>query len=198
MTKSTASKPPEPPEPPEPSETPPPPPANAGELAQRMSEEVVRLGIELGEVELLITQATLEASRHETRRATASDKLTAMLQAAAAGGAPPPDTAELNTQLVLLTKRAALMDSQVDVLEGKKRALVRFRDGLSRLCGDARRDATGVRAGPGQGHRREAPRRRRRTRSARCRRPSPGCCSPPRRTCAARSPGRCTTDRPRA
>jgi two-component system sensor histidine kinase DegS len=128
MTKSTASK---PTEPPEPSEAPPPPPANAGELAQRMSEEVVRLGIELGEVELLITQAKLEASRHEARRATASDKLTAMLQAAAAGVDPPPDTAELNTQLVLLTKRAALMDSQVDVLEGKKRALVRFHDGLS-------------------------------------------------------------------
>ena len=32
---------------------------------------------------------------------------------------------------MLLTKRAALMESQVDVLEGKKRALVRFRDGLT-------------------------------------------------------------------
>ncbi len=32
---------------------------------------------------------------------------------------------------MLLTKRAALMDSQVDVLEGKQRALARFRDGLA-------------------------------------------------------------------
>jgi hypothetical protein len=32
---------------------------------------------------------------------------------------------------LLLTKRAALMESQVDVLEGKQRALARFRDGLA-------------------------------------------------------------------
>ena len=108
--------------------------ASVGELAERMSEEAVRLDIELGEVDLLITQAKMEASRHETRRATASDKLAAVIQAAASSGGPPPDTAELNTQLVLLTKRSALMESQVDVLEGKRRALARFRDGLTRYA----------------------------------------------------------------
>jgi two-component system sensor histidine kinase DegS len=129
MAKQTASKPTEPPEPPEPPEAT--LPATIAELAERMQEEVVRLGIELGEVELLITQAKTEAARHETRRASASDKVAAMIQLAASNGEPAPDTADLNTQLVLLTKRAALMDSQVDVLEGKQRALARFRDGLA-------------------------------------------------------------------
>jgi two-component system sensor histidine kinase DegS len=100
------------------------------ELAERMSEEVVRLDKELGEVELLISQARTEATRHEARRVAAVDKLTAVLTAAAARAEGPPDTAELNAQVVLMTKRAALMESQVDVLEGKQRALKRFRDAL--------------------------------------------------------------------
>jgi two-component system sensor histidine kinase DegS len=123
MTKPATSKSTEPPGAPAPSSVP--------ELAQQMSDEAVRVGIELGEVELLIAQARTEASRHEARRATASDKLVAMVAAAATSGGPPTDSAELNAQLVLLTKRAALMESQVDVLEGKQRALARFRDGLA-------------------------------------------------------------------
>ncbi|MDO8485849.1 MAG: hypothetical protein Q7S35_12985, partial [Candidatus Limnocylindrales bacterium] len=106
-------------------------PASLSELSARMSEETVRLDKELGEVELLISQARTEATRHETRRAAATDKLAATLAAASARGEPPPDTAELNSQLVLLTNRAALMESQVDVLEGKQRALRRFRDALA-------------------------------------------------------------------
>ncbi len=105
-------------------------PAGSSELAARMAEEAVRLGIELGEVELLIAQARTEATRHETRRTTATEKLAALLAAASARG-EPADTAELNSQLVLLTKRAALMESQVDVLEGKQRALTRFSDSLT-------------------------------------------------------------------
>ena len=106
-------------------------PARLSELAARMSEEAVRLGIELGEVELLVTQARTEATRHEARRAAAADKLTATLAAASARGEQAPDTVELNAQLILLTRRAALMDTQVDVLEGKQRALTRFRDALA-------------------------------------------------------------------
>ncbi|MBI3749165.1 MAG: hypothetical protein HY262_10025 [Chloroflexi bacterium] len=129
MSKSTASKPAKPPEAPEsPDST---PPSSAAELAERMQDEVARLGRELEEVELLITQARTEAARHEARRASASDKLATMLHLAASNGEPVPDTAEQNAQVVLLTKRAALMESQVDVLDGKQRALARFRDGLS-------------------------------------------------------------------
>jgi two-component system sensor histidine kinase DegS len=126
MTKSASSKADEPPETTESQ-----PPASPAELAERMSQEAARLGIELGEVELLIAQAKAEASRHEARRATASEKLAALIQSAASSGGPPPDTAELSTQLLMLTKRSALMESQVDVLEGKQRALARFREAVA-------------------------------------------------------------------
>lgn len=109
-------------------------PASLSELSALMAEETVRLDKELGEVELLISQARAEAARHETRRVAAAEKLTVAM----AGGAPgeaAPDTAELNAQLVLQTKRAALMESQVDVLEGKQRALTRFRTALAGYAG---------------------------------------------------------------
>jgi two-component system sensor histidine kinase DegS len=107
-------------------------PATLSELSERMAEEAVRLDKELGEVELLIAQARAEATRHETRRAAAAEKVTA----ATAGppGEAAPDTVELNAQLVLQTKRAALMESQVEVLEGKQRALTRFRESLARYA----------------------------------------------------------------
>jgi two-component system sensor histidine kinase DegS len=105
-------------------------PASLSELSALMAEETARLDKELGEVELLISQARAEATRHETRRAAAAEKLAAVL-AAAPAGEPASDTVELNTQLVLQTRRAALMESQVDVLEGKQRALTRFRMALA-------------------------------------------------------------------
>jgi two-component system sensor histidine kinase DegS len=111
-------------------------PASVPELAARMAEETVRLDKELTEVELLIAQARTEATRHETRRAAAAEKLTAALVAATARGEPPADMTELNAQLVLLTKRAALMETQVDVLEGKQRALTRFRDAVAGYAGE--------------------------------------------------------------
>jgi hypothetical protein len=43
-------------------------------------------------------------------------------------GSPAEDVIASNVQLVGLTRRAAVMESQVDSLEGKRRALVRFRD----------------------------------------------------------------------
>ncbi len=106
-------------------------PTSVPELVERMSEEAIQIGVELDEVELLISQARTEAGRHEARRVSASEKLGTIVRAAASSGGPPPDTVDLYTQLVLLTKRAALMESQVDVLEGKHRALVRFRDALT-------------------------------------------------------------------
>jgi two-component system, NarL family, sensor histidine kinase DegS len=110
--------------------TEPPAPASLSEIAERMSEEAARLAKELEEVELLVSQAKTEANRHETRRVAAAEKLTATLAAASARG-EPAETVELNAQLVLMTKRAALMESQVDVLEGKRRALTRFRDSIA-------------------------------------------------------------------
>jgi two-component system sensor histidine kinase DegS len=109
------------------------PPATLPELAARMADELARLDVELGEVDLLVNQATTEAQRHEARRVAASDKL------ASAGTTPdgsaeavdPAVAADLTAQLVTLTKRAALMESQVEVLAGKRRALGRYRDALA-------------------------------------------------------------------
>ena len=116
-----------------PSPTPPGTPASLPELSGQMADELAQLDSELSEVELLVEQARTEAARHETRRVAAVEKLsTATAAATAAGGSLEPTVAaDLNTQLVLLTKRAALMESQVDILEGKRRALKRFRDALA-------------------------------------------------------------------
>ena len=173
----------------------PPPPASLPELVGRMAEERARLDAELDEVDLLITQAKTEATRHEGRRVATSDKLAAATATAEAAGTAlePSVAADLNTQLVLLTKRAALMESQVDVLEGKRRALGRYRDALVVYLEAL--ESFGDVAIPAA--RREGEPSRRSTRAA-SRRPSRGCSSAPRRTCVARSPGRCTTDRPRA
>jgi len=109
------------------------PPTSLPELTGRMADELTHLDTELGEVDLLIAQARTEATRHETRRVAAAEKITTAAAAATSAGTTidPGVAADLNTQLVLLTKRAALMESQVDVLEGKRRALGRYRDALA-------------------------------------------------------------------
>ena len=119
-----------------PAKTEPTAPSSHVELSRRMSEETGRLDKELREVELLIAQARTEATRHEGRRSAAAEKLAAALAAASARGEVALDTAELNAQLVVMTQRAALMESQVDVLEGKQRALTRFRDALATYAGE--------------------------------------------------------------
>ena len=102
------------------------PPADLGGFTTRLGDDLVALDAELHEVDMLIVQARTEAGRHEARRSTASDKLAAI---PADGDAK--ERLDLATGLVMLTKRAALMDSQVDVLEGKRRALGRYRDAVA-------------------------------------------------------------------
>jgi len=109
-----------------PATTPPTSPASLAELTARLAEEVARLDRELGEVDLLVTQAKAEATRHESRRSAASDKLTAMTK-----DAQTDEVTELSVQLVTLTKRAALMESQVEVLEGKRGAMARHRETMA-------------------------------------------------------------------
>ena len=103
-----------------------PPVTSLDALSRRLADDLATLDTELTEVDLLVTQARTEAGRHETRRAAAADKLAAL--PADADGA---ERLELTTSLVGLTRRAALMESQVDVLEGKRRALGRYREALS-------------------------------------------------------------------
>jgi two-component system sensor histidine kinase DegS len=95
----------------------------ADDLVQRLEADAAGLERELAEIDLLISQARNEAGRHEARRATAAEKLAGLAATAGAG-----DPAGLANQVVTLTRRAALMEAQVDVLDSKRRALVRLRD----------------------------------------------------------------------
>jgi two-component system sensor histidine kinase DegS len=102
-------------------------PTGAEAFAGRLVDDLLALDKELGEVDLLITQARSEAARHESRRATSADKLAALTKAAG----DPAERVELATDVVGLTKRASIMSTQVDVLEGKRRALARYRDAVA-------------------------------------------------------------------
>jgi two-component system sensor histidine kinase DegS len=99
-----------------------------GDLAGRLVKEIASLDGELTEIEMLVAQAQSEATRHEQRRVQTTEKL------ASATNLPAADVAALNTQLVSLTRRASVMESQVDVLEGKRKTLTRFRDSLMELA----------------------------------------------------------------
>jgi len=102
-------------------------PQDAGHLADRLTGEVAALDKELREIEMLVAQARTEAERHEARRSQVIEKIDQGVNL------PPDDLAALNTQLVTLTRRASVMESQVEVLEGKRRSLTRFRDRLAEL-----------------------------------------------------------------
>ncbi len=96
-------------------------------LAERARREAEALERELAEIEMLVQQATTEASRHEAKRAQLSEKLAAL---AANRSAEPAEIGALAAQAITLTKRAALMEAQVDVLAGKQKTLARYRDAL--------------------------------------------------------------------
>jgi len=107
-------------------------------LAETLDRELEGLARELTEIEMLVGQSRTEAGRHEQKRAQAAERLAGL-----GAGAPPADLAEANAQLVTLTRRAAVMEAQLDVLAGKQKTLERYRDGLARV-----REAVGA---PGAG-----------------------------------------------
>ena len=99
-----------------------------GDLAGRLASDIASIERELTEIAMLIAQASTEVTRHEQKRAAAADKL------ANATNLPPEDLSALNAQLLTLTRRTAVMETQVDVLEGKRKTLIRFRDTLQALA----------------------------------------------------------------
>jgi two-component system sensor histidine kinase DegS len=103
-------------------------------LADRFAAEIESLERELSEIELLITQARVEAQRHEQRRVAMAARAAAI---DLGGSIEAAELIDLNGQLVVLAKRAALMEAQVEVLEGKRKALVRFRDAVAGYAGSA-------------------------------------------------------------
>jgi signal transduction histidine kinase len=94
-------------------------------LAGQLIAETAALDAELAEIGLMIEHARAEATRHEANRAALADRLS---QRPSSASAEAVEVADLARQLVLLTKRSAVMEAQIDVLIGKQRALGRFRD----------------------------------------------------------------------
>ncbi len=106
------------------------PARSAADLSAALDREVEGLERELSEIELLVAQARSESGRHEQKRAHLAEKLAALTVA------PTPEIADQNAQLITLTKRAAMMDAQIDVLQGKQKVLTRYRDALANLRGE--------------------------------------------------------------
>jgi two-component system, NarL family, sensor histidine kinase DegS len=117
-------------------------PGSGADLATRLRADVAVLDRELAEVDMLIGQAKVEAARHEQKRAQAADRI-----AAPDKRTDPRELAETYAQLVALTRRAVLMEAQVDLLEGKRKALVRHRAAVAAIADMA--DAVEPSAGPG-------------------------------------------------
>jgi two-component system sensor histidine kinase DegS len=103
-------------------------PGSRADLAAEMAAEAALLERELGEVELLLGQVRTEAQRHEARRQQTSDRFDTLLRSGRSGD----DLREAHDQLMVQAKRAALMDAQLEVLEGKQKVLRRFADYLGR------------------------------------------------------------------
>ena len=97
------------------------------DLRDRATQDLEKLSNELSEIELLAQQARAEAGRYEAKRATTADRVAAL---ARSQPVEPPEVSELAGQLVTLTRKAGLMDAQVEVLDGKAKVLGRYRDAM--------------------------------------------------------------------
>ncbi|HET9851677.1 MAG TPA: histidine kinase [Candidatus Limnocylindrales bacterium] len=112
---------------------------SAADFAARLDEEAAAVLAEAEEIELLINQAKTEAARHETRRQAANDKLLMAAERLAAGsGGTPKELADLANQLVSIARKAALMEAQLDLLEGKRRSAARLADATKAHAAEAR------------------------------------------------------------
>ena len=104
---------------------------SAADIAARLAASAEAMQGEVDEIDLLINQARTEATRHETRRSAAAEKLAmASERLAASGGSGGKDLAELANQLVAVARKAALMEAQVDLLEGKRKSAIRLHEAL--------------------------------------------------------------------
>ena len=107
----------------------PPPADTVPDLATRLREDLETLDRELGEIEMLIGQARAEATRHEQKRSQAADRI-----GTPGRSADPRELGDAYAQLVTLTRRAVLMEAQVDVLDGKRKALARHRAAVAAIA----------------------------------------------------------------
>jgi two-component system, NarL family, sensor histidine kinase DegS len=106
------------------------PEAPAPSLITRIDADLASLDAEITEIDLLLQQARNEASRHEQRLEQAGERIAQVTsgRAVAIG-----EVTEAYQALVTVTRKAGVMQSSIDVLEGKRRTLVRFRDRMLEL-----------------------------------------------------------------
>jgi two-component system sensor histidine kinase DegS len=100
------------------------------ELVTELDSDRATLERELAEIDLLMRQVSSEAERHEARRVQAEERVVAL------DGDPRADPAtvtEARTQLVSQTRRQTLMQGQLEVLQGKQRALQRYHERLQQI-----------------------------------------------------------------
>jgi len=110
-------------------------------LGDELERDQQQLQRELEEIELLLKQAAVEAERNEARRVQAEQRLG---QLEADPAAPPETVAEARAQMLNQTRRAVLMQAQLDVLTGKQRTLQRFMDRVTSLLPVVRAEAAGA------------------------------------------------------
>ena len=104
------------------------------------TEEADAVRREVDEIELLINQAKTEAEpprgAAHRRRGQARDGRGAARRRRAAS--PPKELTELANQLVAVARRAALMEAQMDLLEGKRKSAARLHEAIVEHAAQAR------------------------------------------------------------
>lgn len=96
------------------------------QLADELAADQATLDRELTEIELLLRQATAESERHEARRVQAEELVMTLER----NDPDAPELPEARSTLLAQTRRATMMQAQLEVLGGKQRVLQRFRDRL--------------------------------------------------------------------
>ena len=112
------------------------------DIADQLLADAAALDQEIAEIDMLVAQARTEAGHHQTRRSVAADKLTKLAETAST-----QDVMDLATQVVTLTRRSALMDAQLEILEGKRRSITRLQETIrasAEKVGSASADGPGA------------------------------------------------------
>ena len=92
-------------------------------MRSELEGDITKIEGEIADIDQLMEQVLVEIERHETRR----ERLAAQLDSLEQLAAPDPDEIrDARADLLSITRRALLFDSQRQVLEGKHRVLARF------------------------------------------------------------------------